>query len=85
MRFSSCEIEGDNFRVSHWNQIRSKYKESFESKVLKQSNFALQSPLPSWFRKLPSSFLTRPNFKGNSGLFNTVIKLAETLLENCSG
>ena len=28
-------------------------KESFEFKVLKQSNFALQSPLPSWFRKLP--------------------------------
>ena len=53
MRFPSCEIEEDNFRVSHGKQIRTNRKESFESKVQKQSNFALQSPLPPWFRKLP--------------------------------
>ena len=41
MRFSSCEIEGDNFRVSHGKQIRTKYKESSESKVLKQKQLGV--------------------------------------------
>ena len=35
-----------------------KNKESFESKVLKQSNIVLQLPLPSWFRKLNYLALT---------------------------
>ena len=30
-----------------------------------------------------ASLLTRPNFKGNSGLFNTAIKLVQALFENC--
>ena len=30
------------------------------------------------------SLLTRPNFKRNSGLFNTVIELVQTSFENCS-
>ena len=36
MEFSSCEIEKDNFKVSQGKRIRTKNKESFESKVLKQ-------------------------------------------------
>ena len=70
MRFSSCENEGDNFRVSHGKQIRPKYKESFESKVLKQSNFALQSPLPSSFRKLPIKGTGSRNRKQTRDLYN---------------
>ena len=34
--FQSCEIEKDNFRDSQGKQNRTKNKESFESKVLKQ-------------------------------------------------
>ena len=36
MEFPSSEIEKDYFRVSQAKQIRTKNKESFESKVLKQ-------------------------------------------------
>ena len=53
MRFPSCEIEEDNLRVSHGKQVRTKSKESFESKVLKQKQLCVAVPLPSWFRKLP--------------------------------
>ena len=41
MRFPSCEIEEDNFRVSHGKQIRTNSKESFESKVLKQKQLCV--------------------------------------------
>ena len=34
--FPSCEIKKDNFRDSQGKQIRTKNKEAFESKVLKQ-------------------------------------------------
>ena len=34
--FPSCEIEKDNFRDSQGKHIRTKNKESFESKVFKQ-------------------------------------------------
>ena len=36
MEFPSCEIEKDIFRVSQGKKIRTKNKESFESKALKQ-------------------------------------------------
>ena len=36
MEFLSCEIEKDNFNFSQGKQIRTKNKESLESKVLKQ-------------------------------------------------
>ena len=49
MGILSCEIEKDNSE-SQGKQIRTENKESFESKVLKQNNIALQ--LASWFRKL---------------------------------
>ena len=52
MGFSSYEIEKYDFKVSQGKQIRTKNKESFEYKVMKQSNIALQLPLPSSFRKL---------------------------------
>ena len=41
MRFPSCEIEEDNFRVPHGKQIRTKSKESFESNVLKQKQLCV--------------------------------------------
>ena len=41
MWFQSCEIEGDNFRASQGKQIRTKNKESFESKVLKQKQLCV--------------------------------------------
>ena len=41
MRFPSCEIEEDNFRVSHGKQIQTKSNESFESKVLKQKQLCV--------------------------------------------
>ena len=41
MLFQSCEIEEDNFKVSHGKQIRTKSKESFESKVLKQKQLCI--------------------------------------------
>ena len=53
MGVPSCEIENENFRVSQGKQIRMENKESFESKVLKQSSITL--PLSSWFRKLANS------------------------------
>ena len=37
MQFPSCEIETDNFKVSQGKQLRTKNKESFESKVLKKA------------------------------------------------
>ena len=36
MGFPSCEMEKDNFRDSQGKQIRTKNKESFEFKILKQ-------------------------------------------------
>ena len=36
MDYPSREIEKDNFRVPQGTQIRTKNKEAFESKVLKQ-------------------------------------------------
>ena len=36
MGFPSCEIEKDSFRVSQGKKIRTKNKESFDSKVSKQ-------------------------------------------------
>ena len=51
--FPSCEIEKENFRDSQGKQIWTKDMESFESKVMKQSNVALQLLLLRWFRKLP--------------------------------
>ena len=41
MWFPSCEIEEDNLRVSHGKQIRTKNKESFESKVLKHKQICV--------------------------------------------
>ena len=41
MPFPSCKIEEDNFRFSHGKQIRTKSKESFESKVLKQKQLCV--------------------------------------------
>ena len=41
MWFPSCEIEEDNLRVSHGKQIRTKNKESFEFKVLKQKQLCV--------------------------------------------
>ena len=46
MWFLSCDIEQDNFRVAQRNQIWTENKKSFEPKVLKESNIALQLPLP---------------------------------------
>ena len=60
--FPSCKIENDNFRDSQGKEIHTKNKESFESKVLKQSNIALQllfrrllirkQPVCSWSTQL---------------------------------
>ena len=41
MRIPRCEIEEDNFRVSHGKRIRSKSEESFESKVLKRKQLCV--------------------------------------------
>ena len=57
MDYPSREIEKDNFRVSQGTQIRTKNKEAFESKVLKQKKHCVAvavMPLPLWFRKLPN-------------------------------
>ena len=41
MKYPSHEIEKDNFRVSQGMEIRTKNKESFESKVLKQKQHCI--------------------------------------------
>ena len=71
MRFSSCETEKDHFRDNQGKHIRTENKESFESKVLDESNIELQLPLLSWFCKLTITFSSSGNI---SVIFYPAIK-----------